>query len=102
MLRPYKENHFQRRLIFSYALPSERKINTGTRSMIKRSDLKCQPFGRELTDSILTPSSHRVQEFEEKGDHLSLPIMNGSDEDDVPLINVVCLPSPHGLPPRPP
>jgi hypothetical protein len=48
--------------------------------MIKKSNLECPPFGREQhpIDPILAHSIQpdRVQEIEEKGDHLHPPIMD--------------------------
>jgi hypothetical protein len=48
-------------------------------------------FKWEATCSILAIAiqSERVQEVEERGDHLSLPIMYGFDKGDIPLTYVV-------------
>jgi hypothetical protein len=58
--------------------------------IIKKSNLECPPFLRESTYTILASPIRpdRVQEIEERGYYLHLP-MHGSNKGNIPLTDVV-------------
>lgn len=76
---------------FSKCSSKGKKDQQGAKRMIKSSNLKCLPFGRDLTDPMLTPSiePNGVKEINKQNDHFQLPIMHGYDKSNVRLTGII-------------